>query len=158
METPLNIQVSTSILPENFISSIHSKEFAKGSEAMLTISQMMMELQTTLSSKELIQIFIRHLGSFIEFDQYRFSNKKIEISVENKSSAVHTCSYDLTLNKINLGKITFYRERPFDDWELENIENHLATLVFPLRNAGKYEKLQELINQDDELYQDSLIF
>jgi len=158
MESPLNIQVSSSVLPENFISSIHKKVLSKSPETMITINQMIMELQTTLSTKELIKIFIRHLSSFIDFDQYRFNNEKIEIFIENNSSAVHTCCYDLSLNQDHLGKITFSRIEPFDGWELENIENHLASLVFPLRNAKEHEKLRDLIEKNQELYEDSLIF
>ena len=56
MDSPLNIEVSSSILPENFISSVHKKELSKSPQAMVTISQMIMEWQTTLSTEELIKI------------------------------------------------------------------------------------------------------
>lgn len=158
MGSGINIEMSSSIIPENFISSIHQKEFQQSPQAMVIISQMMMELQTSLSTSELIKIFVRHLNSLVSFEQYRFCNEKVEVSVENSSTAVHTCSYDLSLNQQSLGNLTFFRSSPFEGWELEQIENHLASLIFPLRNAREHETLKELIENNQEIYQDAKIF
>jgi|GEM_PF-2925020 len=158
MTSPINFQLSSSVLSENFIHTIQSRELGKSPQIIVSLSQMMAELQTTLATKELIEIFIRHLSTQVEFEQYRFSSENLEISVENSNSAVHTCSYGLTLKKVNLGTITFFRSQPFDEQEMEMIENHLATLIYPLRNAHEYEELQSITVSDENYYKDSLIF
>ncbi|MCB1762173.1 MAG: GGDEF domain-containing protein [Gammaproteobacteria bacterium] len=97
-------------------------------------------LQTTLESTELIALFSNELAGFVRIEgvAYHFPELQIEIAVGAQSS--HSCRYQLLVSGESLGEIKFFRIFPFDEQELETIENLLSGLLYPLRNALLYHR------------------
>ena len=97
-------------------------------------------LQTTLETSELISLFAKELSGFVRFDgtSYQFPELKIDISVGSLTS--HSCQYQMLVSGEALGEIKLYRFYPFEEHELETIENLLSGLLYPLRNALLYHR------------------
>jgi diguanylate cyclase (GGDEF)-like protein len=97
-------------------------------------------LQTTLETNELVALFAKELASFVYFDglSYHFPAQliDIELGVHGK----HSCEYQLVVSGEELGELRLYRARPFNNGELETIENLLAGLLYPLRNTLLYQR------------------
>ncbi|MCP5406547.1 MAG: GGDEF domain-containing protein [Chromatiaceae bacterium] len=97
-------------------------------------------LQTTLETSELISLFAKELSGFVRFDgtSYQFPELKIDISVGSLTN--HSCQYQMLVSGEALGEIKLYRFYPFEEHELETIENLLSGLLYPLRNALLYHR------------------
>lgn len=97
-------------------------------------------LQTTLETNELINLFARELARFVRFDgiSYQLSELRIDISLGRLSK--HSCSYQLIVSGEALGELRMFRSYPFQQGELETVENLLSGLLYPLRNALLYHR------------------
>jgi diguanylate cyclase (GGDEF)-like protein len=97
-------------------------------------------LQTTLETSELISLFAKELSGFVRIDgaSYQLPELQIEISVGSQTN--HSCRYQLLVSGEALGEIKFFRFYPFEENELETIENLLSGLLYPLRNALLYHR------------------
>ena len=97
-------------------------------------------LQTTLRPAELISLFAKELSGFVRFDgtSYQFPELKIDISVGSLTN--HSCQYQMLVSGEALGEIKLFRFYPFEEHELETIENLLSGLLYPLRNALLYHR------------------
>lgn len=97
-------------------------------------------LQTTLEVNELVAIFSKEIRKSINFDglSYQFPSLKIDIRLGDKS--FNSCAYQLVVASDHIGDIKFFRRHPFQESELEDIENLLSGLLYPLRNALLYQQ------------------
>jgi len=97
-------------------------------------------LQTTLEINELMALFSKELVKFIDFDclDYHFDSLDIRISIG--ADHKHSCEYRLIVSGEELGQLKLYRHRPFGNDEMETVENLLAALLYPLRNALLYHR------------------
>ncbi|MCW8949374.1 MAG: diguanylate cyclase, partial [Sedimenticola sp.] len=100
-------------------------------------------LQSTLEINELLALFAKEIRQFIKYDglTYRFPSLKIDIKLGDQP--VHNCAYELVVAGDHLGDLNFFRNYPFEDSELEMIENLLAGLLYPLRNTLLYQRAVE---------------
>lgn len=95
-------------------------------------------LQTTLDYQKILSLFKREIGESVLVDAIRFqSGDAIDFSLGNRG--VHSCEYNLKTKGQHLGKLTFYRNTRFREHELANLEALLGTLIYPLRNAMRYQ-------------------
>ena len=95
-------------------------------------------LQTTLELERLIQIFSGHVAGLVPHDSVEYRGEGGDLSICTADPAPHTCTYDVVLERKNLGKLTFTRARPFTPSETTVLENLLCNLVHPLQNALMY--------------------
>jgi len=97
-------------------------------------------LQTTLETSELINLFAKELSGFVRFDgiSYQLPELQIDISVGSLSS--NSCRYQLLVSGEALGEMKLFRFYPFEENEMETIENLLSGLLYPLRNALLYHR------------------
>jgi diguanylate cyclase (GGDEF)-like protein len=100
-------------------------------------------LQSTLEINELLALFAKEIRQFVKYDglTYRFPSLKIDIKLGDQP--VNNCAYELVVAGDHLGDLKFFRNYPFEDSELEMIENLLAGLLYPLRNTLLYQRAVE---------------
>jgi diguanylate cyclase (GGDEF)-like protein len=97
------------------------------------------KLQTTLDLESLIELFAQVILEQFEYDslKYRKANENLHVKLGGRSGK-NKLRYDLKILDSDLGVITFTRNRKFRDNEIEQIEDLLAALLYPLRNALLY--------------------
>ncbi len=95
-------------------------------------------LQTTLETNELISLFAKELSGFVNFDCIEYRLDTLQVDITLGQAARHRCYYELLVSGENLGALTLFRHHPFQQQELETIENLLSGLLYPLRNALLY--------------------
>jgi len=95
-------------------------------------------LQTTLETNELLALFSRELTRFVNFDGLTYHLESLDIHIDLGQKSRHSCDYQLIVSGEPLGDLMLYRAYPFQPSELETIENLMAGLLYPLRNALLY--------------------
>lgn len=100
-------------------------------------------LQTTLELESLLRLFSRELDAVVPHSGLAYRHERRDLSLTLGRRAKHACRYRLSIEKRDLGQITLMRSRPLRDVELEAFEQHLANLVYPLRNALRYREALE---------------
>jgi diguanylate cyclase (GGDEF)-like protein len=101
-------------------------------------------LQMTLEPNEILNIFFKHLQRIIPVGgiQFRFAND-IDITKLGRD-ALHHCDYRLTTDEGYLGEIIFNRGRRFNEAEQRRLEIILGALIYPLRNALRYQSAMQM--------------
>lgn len=101
-------------------------------------------LQMTLEPNEILNIFFKHLQPIIPVGgiQFRFAND-IDITKLGRD-ALHHCDYRLTTDEGYLGEIIFNRGRRFNEAEQRRLEIILGALIYPLRNALRYQSAMQM--------------
>lgn len=98
------------------------------------------QLQTTLDLEHALQIFFELSQAILQFDGlvYTHAQQQIKLHVGKavQGSAIH---YQLEYADEDLGALLLQREAPLREEELISFEFLTTALVFPLRNALKYE-------------------
>jgi len=113
------------------------------------ISRLTRRLQTTLDCSDIIHMFADEVRSLVDFKQIvHESNEQKSVFIGDKAG-VHSCQYNLTMDEVELGKITFSRNKRFIEEELSIIERLASTLVFPLRNAKLYHAALQSALKDE---------
>jgi len=115
--------------------SIHADSKQRFASKVLALTGI---LQTTLETNELIALFAKELANFVGFDGLSYQVSKLRIDINLGKQSQHQCDYQLVVSDENLGDIQLFRSHPFRDSELELIENLMAGLLYPLRNALLY--------------------
>ncbi len=97
-------------------------------------------LQTTLSTSRLITLFSEQIKPFIKQAGLEYSNDSVNTEVKTGQTALHSCSYNLTIETEELGSLKVMRRKRFEPAEVEQIEALICCLIYPLRNALMYKK------------------
>lgn len=105
-----------------------------------TVLNLMACLQTSLEPKQLVKMFSAEVRKLIPHSGYKYVYLPLQMEYRGGLSANHSCHYDLNLDDLGLGTITFMRRDRFADSELELLENLLRNLFYPLRNALLYQQ------------------
>ncbi|MBL4680279.1 MAG: GGDEF domain-containing protein [Pseudomonadales bacterium] len=96
-------------------------------------------LQTTLDMETLFNIFSDLVQPTVSFDGFSFKLDLLDVDLNFGKQSMHSCSYRLITQQDYLGELTFYRSKRFPERELAVLESLLNTIVFPLRNAIRYQ-------------------
>lgn len=107
-------------------------------------AKLIQALQMSLDPNDILAIFFKHLQAIIPMGgiQFRFANNK-DITKLGRD-ALHHCDYRLTTDEGYLGEIIFNRSKRFIESELSTLEILLGALVYPLRNALRYQSALQL--------------
>ncbi len=97
-------------------------------------------LQTTLDINKLYALLGEELGKVLSFDGINYQFAELDIDIKLGKERKHKCVYDMIVMQEKLGTVTLSRRIPFSNQELTLLENHLAALLYPLRNALLYQK------------------
>ena len=105
-------------------------------------------LQSTLEVEKLLGLFDDEISAIIPHECLTYTNKEDKIAIVFGESAPHCCSYRLVLLNKDLGELALYRKDRFNDHELPDMENLIAALIYPLRNALLYKTAVEKAYND----------
>jgi diguanylate cyclase (GGDEF)-like protein len=98
------------------------------------------QLQTSLEVGTVVRLFAEECAKHVPYDSYTFSNNMDGVEVGSGSAARHSCRFRLVAADESLGQLSLTRARPFSDGEIAELEDMLAALVYPLRNAQLYQR------------------
>jgi diguanylate cyclase (GGDEF)-like protein len=97
------------------------------------------KLQTTLEVDAVIELFATTLQSQFQYDSFHYLSKDSEIDIlYGDEPGRNRLDYGLNVLDTQLGHITVSRNKRFKRHEIDQIENLLAALLYPLRNALLY--------------------
>jgi diguanylate cyclase (GGDEF)-like protein len=97
------------------------------------------KLQTTLHLESLLELFAQVIDAQFDYDTLSYKTPDADLNLEyGRLAGRNKLSYDLKVMETELGKIQVTRGRRFRKSEIEQIENLLAALLYPLRNALLY--------------------
>lgn len=101
---------------------------------------MLVDLQTTLDITKLLEMFSGHLREMVPHASYGFRNELLDIDLVHGKDAHHVCTYTLKLEDETLGEWWMRRDRRFSRADLEQTEELLSHLLYPLRNCLRYRE------------------
>lgn len=101
-------------------------------------------LQMSLNPEEVIGLFYKHIQGVVSISGalFKYGDQNPDIKVGRE--CLHHCDYRLTTDEGYLGEIIFSRSKRFAESELTTLELLLGTLVYPLRNAIRYQTAMRL--------------
>ena len=105
-------------------------------------------LQSTLELNKLLELFDDELSALVLHDGLTYVNKEEDHSVTFGKEERHRVSYTLVLLDNDIGELSLYRRTKFTEDETHQLENTIAALVYPLRNAILYKQAVEKAYRD----------
>ena len=97
-------------------------------------------LQTSLEIESVLNYFLQAAQQLVKFDAAHYSFEERDLNLKFGKIQRHRCSYRLRLAGEFLGELIFTRRRRFTEQEMEQLENLMSQLIFPLRNAVWYQR------------------
>ena len=105
-------------------------------------------LQTSLEIDSVLNYFLQAAQQLVTFDAAHYSFEEQKLSLKYGKTQRHRCSYRLRLAGEFLGELIFTRKRRFAEQEMEQLENLMGQLIFPLRNAVWYQRALQAAKVD----------
>lgn len=105
-------------------------------------------LQTTLELEELISLFDHQIRQTLAFNGLVYTNADAGCHLNIGKPSHHSCNYRLDINGTWLGDLTLTSRNKFSEQDLQDIENLLCKLVYPLRNCLMYRQAMASALQD----------
>lgn len=101
-------------------------------------------LQMSLDPAEVLNLFYKHIQTAIVVSgvRFKFTSQTPDIAIGR--ACFHHCDYRLTTDEGYLGEIIFSRSKRFVESELMTLELLLSSLIYPLRNAIRYQSAMRL--------------
>jgi diguanylate cyclase (GGDEF)-like protein len=116
--------------------------------AVLSPAELAQELQTTLDLERMLELFSRAILWAFPHDGFSYDHPAIGVHLSHGRLSRHSCSYNLAVEGQQMGELRFLRGRKFRDQELSELENMLAGLIYPLRNALLYRQALQAAQTD----------
>ena len=121
------------------------QSFQNWNEARNLFVRLHKRLSTTLCLETQLNIFAEEAATVVAFDsmnyRHRINRQDFETSVG--LGGPHCCKYQLSLEGCDYGQISFYRRHKFSADELSVLENLIAAMIFPLRNACRFVCMEQ---------------
>jgi diguanylate cyclase (GGDEF)-like protein len=101
-------------------------------------------LQMSLDPSEVLGLFYKHIQAVVSLSGIllKFGNSNSDLRIGRE--CLHHCDYRLTTDEGYLGEIIFSRSKRFVEAELITLELLLSSLIYPLRNAVRYQTAMRL--------------
>ncbi|OBS09783.1 GGDEF domain-containing protein [Acidihalobacter prosperus] len=101
----------------------------------------LLRLQATLDIEELLAHFTSLISGELAIDGYSYTGPQDSaIRCQSGHTNRHALAYQLVVDAEQLGELLVYRARPFTEHESMGLEDMLCLLVYPLRNALRYQE------------------
>lgn len=110
--------------------------------------ELSLRLQTSLDMEWIIHQFMNMIHAHLLYDGYHYSASSPVFTLNAGREQGHNCHYNLSIDGTELGTLVLYRGRKFAESELMMLENLLASLVYPLRNAMLYRNALLMAHRD----------
>lgn len=133
----------TSAHKANGVGNIPLSAVPQGQELAVRM-RMTQALQMSLEPAEIVSLFFHHIQPVVQVYGISFKSATEKDDCRIGRSALHHCDYRLTTDEGYLGEILFSRSKRFSEIELLQIEQLLSALMYPLRNAVRYQSAMRL--------------
>ncbi|MGI9286471.1 MAG: GGDEF domain-containing protein [Pseudomonadales bacterium] len=110
--------------------------------------QLTHNLGTSLDTAKLLSLFHGEMNDLLNTAGIHFVNHDAGLDIAIAKRAVHSCQYQLKLEREDLGSIVFSRATRFHEKELALLEYFMTHLLYPLRNALLYHKALRMAERD----------
>lgn len=124
----------------------------RGAQSVVAWQQMTLELslrlQTSLEVDWIIDQFMKMIHGYLMYDGYNYNLEQPAFAMKEGREKGHSCTYNLSIDTSDLGKLVVYRGRKFAESELVMLENLITSLIYPLRNAILYRNATLLAHRD----------
>src|SRR5688572_8487472 len=133
------------------VSSSHKTSIAGSPLNRLTPEQelaarlrLVQALQMSLDPAEVLNLFYQHIRAVVSLSGlvFKFGNDNDDLKIGRE--CIHHCDYRLTTDEGYLGEIIFSRSKRFVEEELITLEGLIGSLIYPLRNAIRYQSAMRL--------------
>lgn len=113
-------------------------------QELATRVRLVQALQMSLDPHELLSLFYKHIQSLVSVSGilFKFATGNDDLKIGRE--CMHHCDYRLTTDEGYLGEIIFSRSKRFAEAELITLEFLLSSLIYPLRNAIRYQTAMRL--------------
>lgn len=108
-------------------------------QELATHLRLVQALQMSLDTREILSLFYKHAQEVVHLSSVKFKLDDSSSELKIGRECLHHCDYRLTTNEGYLGEIIFSRSKRFVEAELTTLELLLRALVYPLRNAIRYQ-------------------
>ncbi|MEY4590199.1 MAG: hypothetical protein RL497_2275, partial [Pseudomonadota bacterium] len=98
------------------------------------------ELQSSLDLRDTLSQFFTRARQVVKFTSLNFINDTKRLDVTLGRGQKHRVEYNLSGDNYQLGKLSFSRDKPFSETELQGLEVLSGILFYPLRNALLYRE------------------
>ena len=128
--------------PARPISAVYKNGRRKGDSFsnLDLVIELTTRLQTTLELESLIELFVEGIQQVFQHDGASYQAPANGPSISFGQQCRHVLNYSLKVLEEPLGEIRFLRQRRFVESEVEQLENLLTILLYPLRNALLYRE------------------
>lgn len=106
----------------------------------LSAAELSRRLQTTLEVERILDLFSGAIQWACPHDGFTYDHPAQGLHLSRGRLSRHTCSYNLTVEREEIGRLCLLRGRRFREDELQDLEKLLAVLVYPLRNGLLYRQ------------------
>lgn len=120
-----------------------AETFFAGDSYEAVSARLPMVLQTTLEIVELISLFDAECKKVLGQDSLSFQHAPSGTEVQLGIDRHHATHYRLEIDQKQLGDITLTRRERFPEAEIMLIEDLLCKLVYPLRNAIRFQQARQ---------------
>lgn len=113
-------------------------------QELATRARLAQALQMSLDPSEVLNLFFQHIQTIVSVTglTFTFAHQGDDFKVGRE--CLHHCDYRLTTDEGYLGEIIFSRSKRFVETELMTLEFLLGSLIYPLRNAVRYQAAMRL--------------
>lgn len=108
-------------------------------QELATHLRLIQALQMSLDPREILTLFFKHVQEVVSLSSIKFKFENPASDLKIGRDCLHHCDYRLTTDEGYLGEIIFSRSKRFVEAELITLELLLRALVYPLRNAIRYQ-------------------
>lgn len=113
-------------------------------QELVTRARLAQALQMSLEPLEVISLFFHQIQPLIHMSGVLFKSADNKDDARIGRESLHHCDYRLTTDEGYLGDVIFSRTKRFTESELMRIEQLLSLLVYPLRNAVRYQNAMRM--------------
>ncbi|MGD8559195.1 MAG: GGDEF domain-containing protein [Gammaproteobacteria bacterium] len=96
-------------------------------------------LQSSLKVEDIISRFSNELNAVVPHNHLQYINEKFDVNFAVGKRSRFSCTYELTINESKLGILTLSRGQEFSGQDIEQLEQLISALHYPLRNALMYQ-------------------
>ena len=111
-------------------------------QELVTRARLAQALQMSLEPGELLNLFYQHIQHLVNVSGITLKTANCDLKIGRE--CLHHCDYRLTTDEGYLGEILFSRSKRFAESELITLEFLLGSLIYPLRNAIRYQTAMRL--------------
>lgn len=113
-------------------------------QELATRLRLVQALQMSLDPAEVLNLFYKHIQALVNLSGivFKFGNDTSDLRIGRE--CMHHCDYRLTTDEGYLGEVIFSRSKRFTETELMTLELLLGSLIYPLRNAIRYQTVMHL--------------